>query len=117
MLPDQLVEAVFVYCAVTVWIGVHSMVCARGFAVDGNGNANRLSGVRRPANQMKIASMKAINNSTGASKRGSNLTLVLPLTGKRPLVQFEIGRCFIDLRLVLIETAEGGDEIQAYVRR
>src|ERR1700677_4058371 len=109
MLPDQLVEAVFVYCAVTACICVHSMVCARGFAVDGHAEANRPSGFGWPENQMKIASVKAVNNGTGGKKRSRNLTLVLPLAGKRPLVQSKIGRRFVDLGLVLIETARGGE--------
>jgi hypothetical protein len=109
MLPNQLVKAVFVYRAVAIRIRIHPMICTGGFAVDGNAEADWRSGFGWPKNQMKIASMKAVNDGAGRSERGSNLTLVLPLAGKRPLIQFEIGRCFVDLRLVLIEPARGGE--------
>lgn len=58
---------------------------------------------------MKIARMKAINDGARRSERSGNLTLILPLANKRPLVQFEIGWRFVDLRLVLIEAARGGE--------
>ena len=109
MLPDQLVEAVFVYRPVTFCVCVHSMICARGFAVDGNAEADRLSGFGWPANKMKIASVKAVNDGTGGKNRSSNLTLAHSLAGRRPLVQSEIARRLVDLGLVLIETARGGE--------
>ena len=45
MLSNQLVEAVFVYCAVAICICIHSMIRTRGFAVDGNAEADYLSGI------------------------------------------------------------------------
>ncbi len=64
VLPDQLIETIFRYCAVAVRIYVYPMICARSFAVDRDAEADWLSGFGWAKNQMKITGVKAVNNST-----------------------------------------------------
>src|SRR5580700_7405493 len=64
---------------------------------------------------MKVASMKPIDDGAGGSEGRGDLTLVLPLAGQCPLIQFEIGRRFVDLRLVLIEATGRGEVFSSVV--
>ncbi len=66
--------------------------------------ANRLSSLGWAQDQMKVACVKAINDGTFWSEsEGGDLAFVLPLAGECPLIQFEAGRRFVNLRFVLIE--------------
>ncbi len=95
MLANQLIQTIFCHCAVTVRICIHAVVRAGSHAIYRDTKTDRLAILRRPQDEMQIASMKAIANTAGCGKQGCDLTFIFPFANKGPLVEFERSRSSI----------------------
>jgi hypothetical protein len=104
MLANQLIEAIFRYYAVSVCACVHSVIGARGVAIEGDAEADGLSIRARTQNKVKVARVKAKRDTGPCVQRGCDLVLVLPFAGQGPLVKVQYGWGSIELRIILIES-------------
>src|SRR5580698_796451 len=113
LLTNQLVQTVLRHGAKAVRVDIYSMISSRSFAVYRHAEAHRLPTFRRPQNQVQVARIEAIEDAARCSQRRSDLTLILPVALKRPLVLFQFGRSLIGLRGVVLEPARRSEVFRA----
>ena len=99
-LSDQLVQPLFGHCAVALLVNVSSVSRAWRLSIDQHAKSHGRSWRRRAHDEMKIAGVKAVRDtSIGLVQRGGIL-LHRPIAGQRPFIQAQPRGQLIHARLV-----------------
>ena len=108
-LADELIQPLAGDGPVAVGIGIHTVIGAGRFAVDGDAEAHRLAVAAGPQHQMQVAGVEAIDDTAAGRIQRGALVGDGPVAGQAPGIQF------VDAGLIgvahVAHRAAGRDEI------
>src|SRR4051812_26252307 len=99
-LPDQLIQPGFDHCAASLVVHIQSMHLPGRLSIDEHAEAHGCSRGTRAHDEVQIASVKTVYDSSAGLVQCRRLFPQGPITRKRPLVQLQLRRNRVDTRRI-----------------
>nr|WP_292414757.1 site-specific integrase [Mesorhizobium sp.] len=115
LLPDQLEQTLLARCAVALFVNVKPVRSAWWLTIDQDAEFHGGSRRCRPHDKIKITGVKSVRDVAIRLFQRGAVAADYPAAGERPFIQVQLGRGFIEVKLVAHRTARRCKALSAFV--